>query len=361
MQDNRKKVAIIGTVGIPAKYGGFETLVEYLTKELQDDFKFTVFCSSKRYAEKRKVHNGAELKYVPLLANGPQSILYDVISMVKSPNFADTLLILGTSGCVILPFFRLFSKKKIIVNIDGMEWKRARWRGFAKRFLKLSEKMAVRYADVVIADNKVIQQYISVAYAKKSALIAYGADHAKEQKLTEETRIEYPFLVDPYTFKVCRIEPENNVHVILKAFASQKHMNLIIIGNWSNSEYGKRLKQEYEDISHIHLLDPIYNQRKLNEIRSNCAWYIHGHSAGGTNPSLVEAMYLGLPILCFDVDYNRETTDHQAVFFKNPEELTKILNNLDAFNPNELGCKMKLLANDRYLWKQIAEKYSRIF
>jgi len=152
-----KKVAIIGTMGIPAKYGGFETLTEYLTKNLYKKYNLTVYCSSKSYKHKIAQHNGANLKYINLNANGIQSIPYDIISIIKSLKESDTLLILGVSGCIILPIIRVFSKKNIIVNIDGLEWKRDKWGKFAKWFLKYSERLAVKYANSIVADNKVIQ------------------------------------------------------------------------------------------------------------------------------------------------------------------------------------------------------------
>jgi glycosyltransferase involved in cell wall biosynthesis len=116
----------------------------------------------------------------------------------------------------------------------------------------------------------------------------------------------------PYACKVCRIEPENNVHVVLDAFSKLPRHTLVFIGNWNNSEYGRALREKYKDNTNMHLLDPIYDQRTLDVIRGNCFLYIHGHSAGGTNPSLVEAMYLGLPVIAFDVSYNRTTTDNSS-------------------------------------------------
>ena len=117
--------------------------------------------------------------------------------------------------------------------------------------------------------------------------------------------------------RVCRIEPENNVHVVLKAFAQLPEKTFVMVGNWNNSEYGKSMKADYGNYSNIHLLDPIYDQVKLDKLRSNCLVYIHGHSAGGTNPSLVEAMYLGRPVIAFDVSYNCVTTENKALYFKN--------------------------------------------
>jgi len=140
--NNDVLVSIIGTVGIPANYGGFETLTEHLVLNAYENIRYTVYCSSKAYEEKIKTYNGAQLKYINLKANGFQSILYDVLSLFKSRK-SDVILVLGTSGCIILPLLKKISKSKIIVNVDGVEWRRDKWNFFIKRFLKISEKMAV--------------------------------------------------------------------------------------------------------------------------------------------------------------------------------------------------------------------------
>lgn len=356
-----KKIAIIGTVGIPAKYGGFETLTEYLTKYLSKQYDITVFCSSKNYSEKLEVHNGAKLEYIALNANGIQSIPYDILSIIKALSFADTLLILGVSGCIVLPFIKIFSRKRIVVNIDGLEWKRDKWGKTAKSFLKYSEKMAVNYADVVISDNKVIQEYVKEIYGIDSKLIAYGADHVTKELLSEEVKLKYKFLSEKYAFTVCRIEPENNIHIILEAFSEYRGLNLVIVGNWGNSEYGKKLKDKYQDYNHIHLLNPIYDQKILNEIRSNCYVYLHGHSAGGTNPSLVEAMYLGLPIIAYNIDYNIETTNNGAMYFANFKDLRDMLMSIDETVLAKISMKMQQIAKNSYTWRNIATKYSELF
>ena len=354
-----KKIAIIGTVGIPAKYGGFETLTEYLTKNLHDKYDITVYCSAKSYTEKLDTYNGAHLKYVNLNANGAQSIPYDIISLFGSLKFADTILVLGVSGCIVLPFVRLFSKKKIVVNIDGLEWKREKWGKYAKAFLKLSEKLAVMHADEVVTDNRVIQEYVKSEYNKESTLIAYGADHVTEETLSESLKEKYPFLNDNYAFKVCRIEPENNAHIIFEAFSEYEDLNLVIIGNWLNSEYGKSLKRKYSKSKNIFLLDPIYEQEILNQIRSNCYVYMHGHSAGGTNPSLVEAMYLGLPIFAYGVGYNKETTQNRALYFDDKDGLVELLKNIDDDRLKSVAIEMKTIAEENYTWKKISELYSK--
>ncbi len=354
----RKKIAIIGIVGLPANYGGFETLAEYLTKELATEFEMTVFCSSKGVEAKPSTYNGAHLTYIPLQANGMQSILYDIIAIFKALFFADTLLILGVSGCMVLPFVRLFSRKKLVVNIDGLEWKRQKWGKLAKLFLKFSEKIAVNYAHVVISDNKVIQNYVLTEYNVKSELIAYGADHCSPSKLADEVLLQFPFLSNRYAFKVCRIEPENNIALILEAFSEVPTRPIVLIGNWKNSAYGIQLKARFSGFKNIHLLDPIYDQQLLNQLRSSCFIYVHGHSAGGTNPSLVEAMYLQLPILAYGVPYNRETTQQKALYFTTKNELKDVLMNLENVDLQALAHRMKEIADKNYTWSIIASQYA---
>ena len=355
----KNKIAIIGTVGLPAKYGGFETLAEHLVTHLSDHFDFTVYCSQKKYKKEEQVKNykGAKLKYIPLEANGVQSIPYDTISILHAVFTSDVLLILGVAGAWILPFVRLFSNKKIIISIDGIEWKRDKWSMTAKLYLWWAEKIAVRYSHIDISDNESIQDYTALRYQTLSRVIEYGADHTLVVKPTSQDYEKYFFLKNEYAVKVCRIEPENNVHLVLEAFRIQQQMRLVIVGNWNNSDYGKELKETYANTANISLFDPIYNQREIDLIRGNATLYIHGHSAGGTNPSLVEAMYLALPVLAFKVSYNITTTENKAIYFSTSEELIKQLNTFSTEQLNDLKAEMKAIANRRYTWKVIAKQY----
>lgn len=356
-----KKISIIGTVGIPAKYGGFETLTEYLTKNLGTVYDITVYCSLKNSHTNQNKHNNANLSYINLKANGIQSIPYDIISIFRALKSSDVLLILGVSGCLVLPIVKLISKNKILVNIDGLEWKRAKWGKFAKWFLKLSEKIAVKYADEIITDNKVITDYVKSDYGASSHLIAYGADHVTHESFDKQLIENYPFVKIDYAFKVCRIEPENNIHVILSAFSKLPNNNIVCVGNWTNSEYGIMLREEYKTFKNIFLLDPIYNQKVLNQLRSNCSIYIHGHSAGGTNPSLVEAMQLKLPVFAYGIQYNIETTENKAFYFSNAAELILLLKNTNKNDLSLIADNMKAIAEKRYTWLAISQAYSSLF
>ena len=355
----KKKVAVIGTVGVPASYGGFETLVENIIGEnASEDVEYTVFCSSKSYKEQMQEYKGAKLKYINLKANGAQSTPYDILSMMKTTNKYDVALVLGVSGCLFLPILRLWFKNKLIVNIDGLEHRRDKWGKFAKWFLRKSEAMAVKYADVVVADNKGIQDYVKEVYHKESSLIAYGGDHVERhvsEDLQDKVLMEYGVEKGKYAISVCRIEPENNCHVILEAF-SKSNKNLIYIGNWERSEYGRELKEKYSKYPNINIHTPEYDLDTLYALRSNAEMYIHGHSAGGTNPSLVEAMFFGKPILAFDVIYNRATTGERAYYFKDSNSLMNLIN-----QEGLRGDAMRVMAQEQYTWKKIASQYEALY
>lgn len=354
-----KRVAILGTQGVPAKYGGFETLVENIIGDnCSDNIEYTVFCSGKDMPERLPEYKGAKLKYVNFRANGVQSIPYDIVSMMRSMRGYDTIMVLGVSGCIFLPFFKLFSRSKIIVNIDGLEHRRAKWKGWVRRFLKLSESIAVRYADMTIADNRGIQDYVSHVYNKEAQLVTYGGNHVLVDVSKErETEIleKYSLKKNEYHMSLCRIEPENNCHLTLEAFSKSKE-KLIFIGNWQHNGYSKKLKEQYSGYDNIMLLDSIYDLDILYALRKNTKCYIHGHSAGGTNPSLVEAMFFGRPILAFNIVYNRETTHHKAKYYQNSKELLRYIENIP-----DNGNKMSQVAWRYYTWKRVAKEYEALY
>ncbi|RHE93720.1 DUF1972 domain-containing protein [Bacteroides intestinalis] len=355
-----KQVAIVGIQGVPAKYGGFETLVENIIGDnCCSEVRYTVFCSGKDYATRMKTYKGAQLKYIPLFhANGIQSTPYDILSMLKCLRGYDAVVILGVSGCIFLPIFRLLYRKQLIVNIDGLEHRRAKWSKFARWFLRTSEAMAVRYADVVITDNKGIQDYVTDTYHKHSELIAYGGNHVlRDVPMMRQNEIleKYGLTKKEYAISICRIEPENNCHITLKAFA-EVGQKLVFIGNWKYSTYGKELQRKYSKYTNICMLNAVYTLDVLYTLRNNARIYIHGHSAGGTNPSLVEAMFFGKPILAYDVIYNRETTENKACYFGNSKQLVELLRGTE-----ENGEPLKEIAERRYTWRHISQQYEALY
>lgn len=353
------KIAIVGTQGVPANYGGFESLVENLIGEnCPDDIRYTVFCSWPDTNPHPASYKGADLKYVRLHANGMQSIPYDIISMCRALRGYDVILILGVSGCLFLPVLRRLTRARIIVNIDGLEHRREKWGTLARTVLRQSEAMAVRYADAIVADNQAIWDYVLETYGKRAELIAYGGDHVyrdiPEEKMSD-ILASHGLQKGRYAISVCRIEPENNCHLILEAF-SKVDMPLVFIGNWGHSDWSRFLWKKYERVANIHITHAIYDLDILYTLRSNAALYLHGHSAGGTNPSLVEAMHFGIPILTHDVVYNRATTEGRAYYFNNVDELISLAGR------DELdGSRMREIARREYTWKNISDKYVRLF
>jgi UDP-N-acetylmuramyl pentapeptide phosphotransferase/UDP-N-acetylglucosamine-1-phosphate transferase/glycosyltransferase involved in cell wall biosynthesis len=351
-----KTIAILGTVGVPAAYGGFETLAENLVigrhaRNLSS--RLVVYCSARSYPMRPQTYMGAELRYLPLSANGPTSVLYDIVSLFSAvARGCDVILLLGVSGAIALPLVRLVSRAHIVTNIDGIEWRRAKWQGFAKWFLRMSEHAAVAWSHEVIADNPAIAKHVRETYDRGCRVIAYGGDHAVkvEPKPCEG-------LPKRYMLALCRIEPENNPEMILEAFAARPELDLVFVGNWDCSPFARNLRQRFAHYAHLHLLDPIYDIGVLRTIRSGACLYIHGHSAGGTNPSLVEMMHFGVPVLAFDCVFNRKATDDGAVFFKNPVSLRAAADSINPERGQAVGSKLQRIARRRYTWDAVATEY----
>lgn len=355
----KKKVGIIGTNGLPAKYGGFETLTNYLVRDLSKDFDLTVYCSNLHKDERLQQYNGAKLVYIPLSANGIQGVLYDILSILHSLFSMDVLLILGSSGTVVLPI-NFFFRKKVVFNFGGLEWQREKWNFIAKKFLKISEAFGVRYANTIVVDNAVFAEYVKNSYDKESRLIEYGGDHvlpANNQGILEKYGISFP----QYFLSVSRAQEDNYIHLLLDAFVKVPELNLVVISNWKISSYGINLKENYSGYQNIKLVDAVYEQVDLDIIRSNAKWYIHTHSKCGSAPSLIEAISLGLPIISYDVPANRSTTEEKAVYFNNTAELINILKKINEYNSKEYAASMREIASRRYKWEIISKKYSELF
>lgn len=356
-----KKVAIIGTVGVPANYGGYETMVDNLLDYTPDDIEYTVYCSKKAYKVWPNEYKGAKLKYVHLNANGPQALLYDALSILDAYFKNDVIVTLGTAGSWVLPVLKYFKKKKIILNYDGYETIRDKFNPTTKKVLAWLRKNASKMADIHIADNEAIAPLVKSHFGVDTVVIEYGGDGAFPVFDNTRLKEKYGLISKNYYFNVARIEPENNIHVMLESFVAMPDKQLVLVGNWHKSSYGEELRHKYGNSNNIMMFDPIYNKNEINLLRSNCKLYIHPHSVGGTNPSLVEAMYLGLPIVAFDVIYNRMTTENKAVYFDDVESLKNVVNSLTDADLQLLSAEMKKIADRRYLWKIIAQKYAELY
>lgn len=358
----KKRVAIVGTNGIPAKYGGFETLAENLTHQLNDKFEFTVYCSKKQKTG-LKIYNNSKLITLPLSANGWQAIFYDSISLLHAWFTSDVILVLGPSAGFFLSLNKIF-RKKILVNHGGLnEWERKKYSKLQSRISYFNHKNAAKYSFHSIVDNSLLSNSLLKNFNKQSTIIRYGGDHVVKQTITDKDVQKYSFLKNPYAVSVSRAQVDNNLHVLLKAFETIDEIPLVLIANWNVSDYGISLKEKYlkKNIKNIILLDAIYDQRILNLIRGNASVYIHSHSQCGTAPSLVEAMSLGLPVISFDVPTNRETTQNHALYFTDEKDIRKIIKQLNQKTLVELGERMSNIATAEYTWESIAKQYENLF
>jgi glycosyltransferase involved in cell wall biosynthesis len=227
--------------------------------------------------------------------------------------------------------------------------------------LKFSEKLGIKNSKYIVADNIGIKNYIKKTYKKDSELITYGGDQAFKVMPDNLDLKKYPFLNSNYAFSVARIQPDNNIDLLLKSFDSSSKIPFVLVGNWENSAYGIDTKKKYVNKPNLILLDAIYNQKELNLLRSNCEIYLHGHSAGGTNPALVEAMNLGLAVFAFDCEFNKFTTNFKASYFKNSKELIGLINTTSKDYIENNKKSMLSIAKEDYQWKTIASKYSKKF
>ena len=357
-----KTVAIIGTNGLPAKYGGFETLTHHLVKNFdKSTHNIVVYCSKTPKTDRLESYNDAKLVYFPFKANGWQSMVYDFATIIHAYFKASDLIILGFSGAFAFPINKIF-KKNIIFNIGGIEWEKVRGSKFTSKFeivlKKYMERLCVKNSNTVIIDNLHFKDYIVRRYGKTPVLAEYGGDHAKRIDVTTEMLEKYSFLNTDYALSVSRAQEDMNIHLLIEAYKEVPEKCIVIISNWHISEYGQNLyKENANKYNNIILLKAIYDTKELDTIRSYTSLYIHTHSLCGTAPSLVEAMSLNIPIISFDVPTNRFTTENKTLFFKDIPSLIKILKESDNEKLSEIKNQMFEISKRRYVWKRISKIY----
>ena len=369
-------IAIIGSRGIPAKYGGFETAVEAVAPRLVEmGWNVVVSCEGSRDHSKPDVYKGVHLFYFPVrpFFRIIYEVLYDVYSLVKSSLGCHCIYMLGY-GAGLFFFIPKIFHRKLAVNVDGLEWKREKFNKLEKFILLTSERAAVTFADAVVADSKEIKRYIEERYKKEAVYITHGADapHVEkwnEQKLSGQDSLKEnsALLPNGYWLAVARLEPENNIHVIVQSFLkSNSDKKLVIIGSFSGKKYQRHVFEILEDKNageRVILTGAIYDVSLLNMLRQNCFAYIHGHSVGGTNPALLEAMSMKNLVIAHDNEFNREVGGQTTLYFKDAGDLAAKIEEIEN-NPN-LFAQLKEAAYSRvlshYSWEDIAQEYDRLF
>lgn len=376
MQKKRKEmrtISITGAQGIPASYGGFETLTERICEGLNSYYKFNIYCEKKYRKTKFKISNVKRI-FLNFKANGFSSLIYDSLSITHAAFNSDLILQLGSTAGFIIPLIKLIRNEVIIiVNIDGLEWKRDKWNIFAKYLLKVLEKLSVYFCDSIVVDNQGISDYLKNEYPQKvlnkSKLIAYGgieniniSNSNNFGNLSVKTikNKNKKLKKGSYFICVCRPVPENNLHLIVNTFLLQaKLKRLVLICNWDDSKYSQDILNLALKSNNIILCKPIYKKIKLALLFKNSLGYIHGHKCGGTNPSLIEAISCDAMAFSYDINFNRYSTYDKGFFWKNSLELAKCL--LDYQKNRYQYLELKKVYLKYYQWKIINQKYKRLF
>jgi hypothetical protein len=357
----QKRIAIIGTHGVPAKYGGFETLSDYLCQHLGADYSMTVYCYNKLYPDKLRSYHHAKLIYLPIYASGFKGIFYDLVSYIHALIFSDIILFLSPVGSGFIAPLKYLFGKRLIVNHGGLnEWEREKLSFFQKKFAKYNHWIAAKVANVNIADNELYKVSLLKNFGTTSVVIKYGGDHAQMPIMTRELYKKYSYLNSKYAVSVSRAQIDNNLHLVLEAFEKFGNYKLVLISNWDVSAYSRNLYQKYKDYPNIILQSAVYDIAELNAIRGSAFCYIHSHSRCGSSPSLIEAMNIGQAIISYDVPTNRETTHNKAFYFKNAEDLFDILSVLSLSEIERNKIIMKDIAVKEYSWKIVSNQYRQI-
>lgn len=382
-----KDIFIIGAKGM-GNYGGYETFIDKLTQYLENEenVRFHVAC--------RSTENNDEFTYnkahcFNIRMNNTKSynnVLYDikalkyVVDYIKKNNIRNPIVYV--LACRIGPFFNKYVKQihklggVVYVNPDGHEWLRSKWSKPIKKYWKLSEQLMVKHADLLICDSINIEKYIKETYKKynpKTVFIAYGADLTKSELKDDDVKLNdwyRKFDIKPYEYYliVGRFVPENNYETMIREFMKSKSKkDLVIVTNYENNKLYDNLssKLDFATDNRIKFVGTVYDKELIKKIREQAYGYLHGHSVGGTNPSLIEALASTKLNLLYDVSFNKEVGQDGALYWNlDDENLATLIDKADRLNENDI----ELLDNksfDRvknyYSWEYIASEYLKVF
>lgn len=357
------KIAILGTRGIPARYGGFETFAEELAAGLAEHgHGVTVFCEQKD-SPQPALFRGAELRYCPSPAFGPfQTIFYDLNCLWSARKGYDVVYMLGYGAAPFCVIPRLWGTT-VWINPDGLEWARAKWGFVARKYFRLMEWASTRAANRIIADAEAIAASLASRHGtlRSCNVIPYGCKTIEKPPPIHALR-EWDLSPNQYYLVTCRLEPENHVLEIMQAFQqSRSRKQLIVLGNHlAKTGYVEQLATVRDP--RIRLIGTVYDRAKLVCLRYYCCAYMHGHCVGGTNPSLLEAMGCGNLIFAHDNPFNREALGDCGLFFANAAELTPMIDHAEqnAACLAEFKSRAVSRARESYSWEDIVSRYATL-
>ncbi|MFJ2508612.1 DUF1972 domain-containing protein [Arthrobacter citreus] len=364
-QHSQLRVAMVGTRGVPAHYGGFETAIEEIGSRLVDrGVDVTVYCRPHN-DERPPSHLGMKLVHLPALRlKTGETLSHTALSamhMLRGPKF-DAAFLFNAANAPFLPLLRR-SATGVAVHVDGLEWKRSKWGGRGRSYYRWAEQASVRGADALIADAAGIASYYRSEFDVDTRLLVYGAPEKGNPAID---KLGAAGLVpDGFHLVVARFEPENHVDQILEGYRRSKaQLPLVVVGSAPYAAaYTERIKSLAAGDSRIRLMGGVWDQELLSQLYSHARTYLHGHSVGGTNPSLLRSMGSGTAVLAYDVVFNREVLGPEAGrYFDSAARLTGLIEELDADEgrARAMGASARERAQAAYRWDDVAEGYLRL-
>lgn len=367
------KIAFVSTRGIPNNYGGFEQFAEYISVGMAQRGHEVVVYSPKFHPYQESTYKGVRIKHIyspeTWMGSSVGSFFYDFASLRDALKKEDFDIIYEAGYTSIIPAYIWFNVKKrkrpiFTTNMDGLENKRSKFSPMVRRFLDWEEKMAVKCSHYLIADNMGIHDYYKEKYGKESKFLAYGADIHDDFKA--EYLEEFGLKSEEYYILIARLEPENNIVMAIEGYLHSKENGrrpLIVVGK-TNTPHGKELVEKYGNERNVEFVGGIYDFKKLDSVRHFSKAYFHGHSVGGTNPSLLEAMAAGCFIFAHDNIFNRAVLKENAFYYPSADKVTEYLNRIDTIAE---GSKIQYTARNievirnEYSWESLIDKHEKYF
>ena len=356
------KIAILGTRGVPNYYGGFEQFAEFFSVYLVEQ-GHEVYCyNSHNHPFQEKNFKGVNIihQHDPEYKYGTfGQFIYDYNCIMDSrKRDFDIILQLGYTSNSIWYF--LLPKKPInIINMDGIEWKRSKYSRPVQQFLKFAERLAAKSGDYLVSDSLGIQQFLLKRYSKQSTYIAYGAHTFDAPR--EEIIKEYQVEKGNYNMIMARFEPENNLDMVLEGVALCEEKTTILVIGKHETKYGTYLKNKFKNYSHIRFIGGLYNLEHLNNLRYYSNLYFHGHSVGGTNPSLLEAMASQALVIAHNNEFNKGILKENSYYFSNPVEVKNILKTIKKNDNLQLVQNNFEAIEKEFNWNKINGQYLQLF
>lgn len=362
MQD--KRIRILGTRGIPAGYGGFETFAEHLALYLvARGWEVTVYCQHKGSGKPyEQLWNGVRLYHIPVQASGPRaSFVFDWKATWHAAKAGGLVLTLGYNTAVFSLVHRMRGQLNLI-NMDGFEWKRPKWSAPVRAWLYANERLGCWLGDHLIADHPEIKAYLTSRVSQdKIAVIPYGADRVENADPLLLQR--YGLTPHGYALVIARPEPENSIREIVTAFSHKpRGMPLVVLGNYNPT--GNPYHQEVIEAAgaEVKFIGAVYEKRVVQALRFFANLYVHGHQVGGTNPSLVEALGAGSAVLAHDNPFNRWVAGTGAEYFRDEDSCAALLEQLliDPIRLQAIGEASRARFEEQFTWDKVLDEYESL-